>query len=130
MLWSIERGPIQNTDALVFRIAINLLRDRARRRRLRGPEESLSPEAITDLADTVAMDLSVERVVSAESALADLLAGLAQLEERTCGMFCLYRFENLKVREIAKVYGVTASAVEKQIAKALLHLTRWQQRHE
>jgi DNA-directed RNA polymerase specialized sigma24 family protein len=39
-------------------------------------------------------------------------------------MFYLYRFENLKVREIAELYGITVSGVEKQISRALLHLTR------
>ena len=51
----------------------------------------------------------------------DLLDGLPP---RTRAMFYLYRLEKLKIREIADLYGISASAVEKQVAKALLHLTR------
>jgi RNA polymerase sigma-70 factor (ECF subfamily) len=48
------------------------------------------------------------------------------LGERTQAIFYLYRLENLKIREIAAIYGISASAVEKQVSKALLHLTRHQ----
>lgn len=129
MLRSLERGPIFNAEALLFRIAVNLLRDRARKIHSHGVEEPLPSEAIIDVADgrtasPLTEDLSPERVVIGERTLQEVLSALDELGERTRAMFYLYRFENLKVREIAELYGISVSGVEKQISRALLHLTR------
>jgi RNA polymerase sigma factor (sigma-70 family) len=124
VLRSLETGPILNAEALVFRIAVNLLRDRARRARRHGTEEPLPADTVTELAHALTVDLSPERVVLGERTLAEVLTLLDELGERTRAMFYLYRLENLKIREIAELYGISASAVEKQVAKALLHLTR------
>jgi RNA polymerase sigma factor (sigma-70 family) len=126
VLKALSHAPIVNAEALVFRIAVNLLRDRARREITRGGEQSLTSENIVALADALTVDLSPERVVLGERTLADVLAALQELGERTQAIFYLYRLENLKIREIAAIYGISASAVEKQVSKALLHLTRHQ----
>jgi RNA polymerase sigma factor (sigma-70 family) len=126
VLKALNHAPIVNAEALVFRIAVNLLRDRARREITRGGEQSLTSENIVALADALTVDLSPERVVLGERTLADVLAALQELGERTQAIFYLYRLENLKIREIAAIYGISASAVEKQVSKALLHLTRRQ----
>jgi RNA polymerase sigma-70 factor (ECF subfamily) len=127
VLKALSHAPIVNAEALVFRIAVNLLRDRARREITRGGEQSLTSENIVALADALTVDLSPERVVLGERTLADVLAALQELGERTQAIFYLYRLENLKIREIAAIYGISASAVEKQVSKALLHLTRRQE---
>jgi RNA polymerase sigma factor (sigma-70 family) len=126
VLKALSHAPIVNAEALVFRIAVNLLRDRARREITRGGEQSLTSENIVALADALTVDLSPERVVLGERTLADVLAALQELGERTQAIFYLSRLENLKIREIAAIYGISASAVEKQVSKALLHLTRRQ----
>jgi RNA polymerase sigma factor (sigma-70 family) len=126
VLKALNHAPIVNAEALVFRIAVNLLRDRARREITRGGEQSLTSENIVAMADALTVDLSPERVVLGERTLADVLAALQELGERTQAIFYLYRLENLKIREIAAIYGISASAVEKQVSKALLHLTRRQ----
>jgi RNA polymerase sigma factor (sigma-70 family) len=122
----LSHEPIENAEALVFRIAVNLLRDRARRNMTHGAEQPLTSENIVDFADALTVDLSPERVVLGERDLADVVAALQELSERTRAIFYLYRLENLKIREIATVYGISASAVEKHVSKALLHLTRHQ----
>lgn len=124
VLRCLEHGPIRNAEALVFRIAVNLLRDRARKIRSHGVEEPLPSEAVADLAEAFTEYLSPERVVLGERALQEALSALDELGERTRAMFYLYRFEQLKVREIADLYGISASGVEKQISRALLHLAR------
>jgi RNA polymerase sigma factor (sigma-70 family) len=126
VLKALNHAPIVNAEALVFRIAVNLLRDRARREVTRGGEQSLTSENIVAMADALTVDLSPERVVLGERTLADVVAALQELGERTQAIFYLYRLENLKIREIAAIYGISASAVEKQVSKALLHLTRRQ----
>ena len=122
----LSHTPVANAEALIFRIAVNLLRDRARRQVTHGSEQSLTAENIVAFADALTVDLSPERVVLGERTLADVLAALRELGERTQAIFFLYRLENLKIREIAAIYGISASAVEKHVSKALLHLTRRQ----
>lgn len=124
LLKGFHTEPILNAEALIFKIAVNLLRDRARRVRSHGVEQSFSADSIEEFADALTLDLSPERVVIAQRALEEALGALDELGERTRAMFYLYRFEQLKVREIAEMYGISPSGVEKQIAKALLHLTR------
>jgi RNA polymerase sigma-70 factor (ECF subfamily) len=124
ILKSLSSAPIANAEALVFRIAVNLLRDRARRELTHGCEEPLISDNIVELADALTEALSPERVVLGQRSLADVLAALQELGERTRAIFYLYRLENLKIREIAQLYGISASAVEKHVSKALLYLTR------
>ena len=121
---SVASNPIQNAEALVFRIAINLLRDRARTVRRHGTKEPLPADSISELADALTVDLSPERVVLGERALAEVVDLLNELSPRTRAMFYLYRLEHLKMREIAELYGISVSAVEKQVAKAMVHLTQ------
>ena len=54
LLRSIETRPIVNAEALVFRIAVNLLRDRARKAHTRGTEEPIPTEAIADRSTRLA----------------------------------------------------------------------------
>jgi RNA polymerase sigma-70 factor (ECF subfamily) len=123
-LRSLDTRPIENAEALVFRIAINLLRDRARKAHSHGIEEPIPADAVGEFADALAVDLSPERVVLGERTLEEALSTLNELGERTRVMFYLYRFEHLKIREIADMYGISPSGVEKQVSRALLHLTR------
>lgn len=124
LLRGMHSKPILNAEALVFRIAVNLLRDRARKVHTHGVEEPIPAEAIAEFADVLTVDLSPERVVIGEKALEEALSALDELGERTRAMFYLHRFENLKVREIAEMYGISSSWVEKQLEKALMHITR------
>lgn len=124
LLKSLETRPIVNAEALVFHIAVNLLRDRARKARSHGVAEPIPEDTIGELANALTVDLSPERVVLGERTLEEVLCALDELGERTRAMFYLYRFEHLKIREIAQMYGISSSGVEKQISKALLHLTR------
>ncbi|MEJ1962281.1 MAG: sigma-70 family RNA polymerase sigma factor [Gammaproteobacteria bacterium] len=123
LLLTLKAGPVGNVEALLFRIAVNLLRDRARRLRTRAPVEPLPSEEMADFAEVLAADLSPERVVIGERTLQEVDAILHGLGERTRAVFYLHRLERLKVREIANVYGVSVSAIEKQLAKALRELT-------
>ncbi|HEY0682762.1 MAG TPA: sigma-70 family RNA polymerase sigma factor [Steroidobacter sp.] len=124
LLRSLESKPIANPEALVFSIAVNLLRDRWRRANTHGVAEPIPAEAVAEFVDVLTVDLSPERVVLGERTLEEAFSALDELGERTRTMFYLYRFEGLKIREIADMYGISASGVEKQLEKALMHLTR------
>ena len=64
-------------------------------------------------------------VVLGQQRLRGLRAGLDQLSPRTREIFLLHRVEGYSHAQIAARMGVTVSAVEKQVAKAVLFLTEW-----
>jgi RNA polymerase sigma factor (sigma-70 family) len=115
---------IQHAERYVFRVAINLLRDRARRRRRNGGaifvpiDEALASELESQLVE----DRSPERVFLIEDSLADVLRALAELGELTRNIFILFRLENMKQKDIAALLGIAQSTVEKHVMKAMLHL--------
>jgi len=116
---------IRSADAFVFAIAGNLLRDRARLRTTRSvaAHDPLDPAA--DGADENLVEHSTpDRVLLGRERLALVQRALGELPERTRNIFVLYRMENMRRRDIAMLYGITVSAVEKHIAKALDHLMR------
>ena len=51
--------------------------------------------------------------------------GVEQLSPRTREIFLMHRLEGRKYREIASELGISPSAVEKHIARAMAHLTDW-----
>lgn len=114
-----EGADIDNPEAFVFRAAVNLLRDRARR------EKTFRGHLIeTELRQDRFEGISPERVLEDRQALQAVIRRLAELDERTRDAFVLHRLEGWKHAEIARAFGVSVSSVEKYIIKALAHLMR------
>lgn len=105
----------------VFTAATNLLRDRARQADARKTltfadlEQCSSPALIEEI--------NPERVVVGRQSLGSIVDALRNLDQRTRDIFVLYRFESMKQSEIAKLFDLSLSSVEKHLAKALAHLT-------
>lgn len=115
-------GAIQNPDAYIFQTAANALKDHARRS---GVHRRHLGDAVTvDGAVESRSDLSPERVVQGEESIAQLVAALRTLPERTRDIFMLRCFEGLKHAEIARLQGISVRATEKHFAKALAHVSR------
>ena len=110
---------IDNPEAFLFRTAVNLLRDRSRR----GKTAASHLAEISDHQDRFEA-LSPERVLQGRQSLNSALRVLEELDERTRDVFILHRLEGLKYAEIANLYGVSVSSIEKYIIKALAHLAR------
>jgi RNA polymerase sigma-70 factor (ECF subfamily) len=118
-----QRGP---AEAYIFKVATNLLRDRARRHDSHRQDEHLSlsstagetPGVERELVD----DIGPERVFLGREALHDALRALQELGERTRDIFILFRLESMRQQEIAALFGISVSAVEKHVVKALVHL--------
>jgi RNA polymerase sigma factor (sigma-70 family) len=142
-LGSGELSHIQRRDSFLFTIATNLLRDRHRAalRRSSGAARSYGiHHAVTVTAeppkkeaesgesgwagDEAVEDRGPERVLQGCESLAEVLASLATLGDRTRDIFILFRLENMKQREIAELFGMTQKAVEKHVLKAVTHLAR------
>ena len=113
-----DLGAVRTREAYIFQTAANLLRDRARRSKVRA-----------DYAEDLgyAPDLGIERldphrVAEAHDRLLALYAGLAELPERARRIFTLYRIENVAKKTIADSFGISESAVEKQVTRAMAFL--------
>lgn len=112
-------GPMDNADAYIFQMAANLLRDRGRRERVRANFRASVHAGAGDLES-----LDPARVLLARESLGEVSDALRELPERTRAIFLLFRLEGMKQSELAALYGVSVSAVQKHIFKAMTHLTR------
>ncbi|WP_217705421.1 RNA polymerase sigma factor [Peristeroidobacter soli] len=110
--------PSQSPDSYIFQVAMNLLRDGARRSKVRM--EYLRDAVLLDEQDAERLDPS--RVVAARDALGAFITGLDALPERTRSIFILYRIENLELDTIARSFGISKSAVKKHVMKAMAML--------
>lgn len=118
------RGEAQQTDAYAFTIARNLQRDTHRRTAVRRRHEWAADTDIAPLMHPGNDAIDAERVLMGKQEAALLVEGLAELGERTRTIFLLYRLEGWSQRAIADDLGLSISTVEKNVAKAMLHLTR------
>lgn len=116
---------LEHVEAFVFRVAANLLHDRGRKAiRGRTTAEVTAGEAlIEELALEMGEDFEPERVLIGKQTIVEVLKCLNELGERTRNIFILFRLEGMKQREIANLYGISPSTVEKHVMKAAAHLS-------
>jgi RNA polymerase sigma factor (sigma-70 family) len=101
-------------DGYLFEVAASVFQDRLRHRQSRATNlhdeyrEGHSPE-----------EFSPERVLIAKESIGQVVQALQELPERVRMAFVLHRFEGLRHPEIAKRLGVSVSAVEKYVIRAL-----------
>lgn len=120
-----ESAPVDHLDRYIFQIAANLLRDEARRgvtRHIAQHVEYSQPDGGAQPDRNLIDSLDPYRIAEARDTLSHSLAALLQLGERTRDIFVLSRVEKFKHKEIADMMGISVSAVEKHLVKALMHL--------
>jgi RNA polymerase sigma-70 factor (ECF subfamily) len=116
-----QRGPgeaIAHAEAYLFQTAANVLTDRIRRRSVRRSNDHVQYDENAHAIE----DFSAERVLAAREQVEMVVAALEDLPERTRFAFVLHRFEGMKQAEIARRLGISVSAVEKHIVRALTHV--------
>jgi RNA polymerase sigma factor (sigma-70 family) len=111
-------APVGNLGGYVLRTAISVLADRARRRNSR--KAHLHVVLDTDRHGDDALD--PERILSGRQDLHAATAALLSLPERTRTVFVLRRLEGWRLGDIARQLGISVSAVEKHMLKAVQHL--------
>jgi len=114
-----ETEPVERLEGYVFAIANSVLTDTFRRDGRRIPQGGSSDQ----LAPTPD-DRSPERIYLAREEIDRVERGLRELPEKTRFVFVLNRYEDLSYSQIARQLGVSVSAVEKHMMRALAHLTR------
>jgi RNA polymerase sigma-70 factor (ECF subfamily) len=102
----------------IFRIAANRWRDRYRRSLTHG----IAIDWDEDSEHAGSEDNCPERVLMGREELHRLTVALLDLNERSRDVFILHRLERMKQADIGEAFGISVSAVEKHIAKALVHL--------
>ena len=117
-LMAMGAGNLHQADAYVFQMAANLLRDRGRREKVREAYRFgvLAGEGVG------VEPIDPERVLAGRQSLGQIAAALREAPERTRAIFLLYRVEQMKKRDIAETYGISTSAVDKHLMKAMAHL--------
>jgi RNA polymerase sigma-70 factor (ECF subfamily) len=116
----------EEAQAFVFRVASNLLRDRARANTRFQIRQILAVDTLTEPGPEASLveGIDPERVFIARENLLQVLAHLETLGERTRNVFILFRVEGRKQKDIAALYGISVSAVEKHIMAATVHLMK------
>jgi RNA polymerase sigma-70 factor (ECF subfamily) len=112
--------PVENLAGYIFQTAASVLADRGRRRSSRHAAAHEEFDAEHHGND----ELDPERVLSGKESLRAVTAALLSLPERTRTIFVLHRLEGYKHREIAEQLGISVSAVEKQMIRAVQHLAK------
>lgn len=102
--------PRYSAKTWMYTIALNVVRDRARRRGAQA--------LVEDPAVRAPVDRRLER-----AELADRIRALVQsLPEGQRAVFTLYRYEGVAYDEIARILGITVGAVKAQMHHALQKL--------
>lgn len=107
-------------EAFLMHAAQNLSRDAYRTSKRHG-EQVLLESAEAFLVDPAP---AVEVVLIAREQVELLSKTLAELDPKTCRIFLAHRIDGMSYADIARENRLSISAVEKQIAKAALVLTR------
>jgi RNA polymerase sigma-70 factor (ECF subfamily) len=121
-----EFGVIEHPESYVFKVAANLLKD-SRRHAVRHPtvpRAAVAEDTERQLEEMLVDDRSPERVLAGETSLAQVLQALSELSELTRNVFILFRLEHMKQKDIAALYGIAQSTVEKHVMRAVLHLAK------
>jgi len=113
-----QRTSIENVERYLFRIANNVLVSRHRHATVVNRVFQDSGTGTLEWVD----DISPERVMMGRQAVGQFVAGLRTLPPRAREAFLFHRFEEMTYPAIARRMGVSVSAVEKLIIRALDHL--------
>lgn len=113
----LRRGelPVGNLEGYVFQVARSVLTDHARRDQVRARSSHVPLEEYYHPVE----GRSPERVLHGKERLQQLVAAVGTLPDRTRQAFVLHRFEEMSYAAIARHMGISVSAVEKHIMKAI-----------
>lgn len=111
-----ELGPIADTDAYVYRAALNAASALGQRERRQAGHGELGE--VAELADDAPL---ADRVVASRQEVAQLAAALAELPTRQQEAFLLCYRGDMPPEELAARYQVTVRTIQSDIRSAILH---------
>ena len=113
-----DSEPATAWQALLYRIAINVARDRARHARV---ERELDGQYASSrsIEGTESYERSPEQHAIDQQQLSRMRDAVMRLPPRCREIYLLHRIEGMTYPEIARHVGISSKAVEKNIARAL-----------
>lgn len=119
-LLGMEVEELEQPEAYIFRIASNLLADRARRQRA----QTQFMEIMKRVEDADVDPIDAFRIVVGRTELERLEAHISALPKLTRALFLVFRLENMTQEQIASIYGISTRSVKRHVARAMAHLMR------
>jgi RNA polymerase sigma-70 factor (ECF subfamily) len=119
-------GPeAENPTALIYRIALNLMLDRARGEARAASRDSDWRAANRTLlgGEDLAEEPAADEAAASRQRLRQLVAAVAELPPQMRRAFTLHKLEGLSQAETARAMGLSVKSVEKHVAAALKALT-------
>jgi RNA polymerase sigma-70 factor (ECF subfamily) len=117
--------PVEHLNGYILKTASSVLADRARRSASHGAGRHVAFDSELHAEE----ELDPVRVLAAKEDLHAATAALLSLPERTRTIFVLRRLEGRRYRDIAAQLGISVSAVEKHMVRAIQHLTLLMEKH-
>lgn len=112
--------PVDNPNAMIYRMAANLSVDHLRqRRRALARDKAWREVALPPMGEPVADQVSPEQAWAARQRLVALMEAVDALPPRMQQAFRLCKLEERSRDEAAEIMGVSVKAVERQITAAL-----------
>jgi len=109
---------LEDVRAYLFETASSVLIDRSRR----GAVRRLQDHECFDPKAHAGETIPVERVFIGRESLNRASIALLELPERTRTVFVLRRLEGMRYADVALRLGISVSATEKHMARAIAHL--------
>jgi RNA polymerase sigma-70 factor (ECF subfamily) len=118
-------GEADNPTALLYRIALNLMLDRARgeARSAARDAEWRGAHAASAGGQDVADEAPADEAAASRQRLRQLVAAVGELPPQMRRAFSLHKLEGLSHAETAQAMGISVKSVEKHISAALKALT-------
>jgi RNA polymerase sigma factor (sigma-70 family) len=113
-------GDVVNLSGYIFETAASVLQDRARRRQVRAADA----HDTFDNERHAGEDFAPDRVLNGKERLRLVSAALLELPERTRHIFVLRRLDGMRYNDIASRFGISVSAVEKHMQRAVAFLAQ------
>jgi len=121
-----EGGEVRNSEAFLVRTVLNLTANA----RTRAQTVLYVEEMAQDPALLLGLAPAPDEEMAAEECLATVTSLVDAMTPRTQEIFVLHYVENYSYPQIAKQLGISVSAIEKHIARAMLALTQEFSGHE
>lgn len=112
-------SPIETIDSYLFQTAASVAVDFHRRAVARDRGAHLPYDERLHAMP----DFSPERIHGAREEVALVMDALLELPERTRTAFLLARFERMRLAEVARRLNLSVAGVEKNVRKAMAHIT-------
>jgi RNA polymerase sigma factor (sigma-70 family) len=114
-----EGGQVRNTEAFLVRTVLNL----STNSRTRDRSHLFVDESAEEVSVLLGVAPAPDELLAAEERLREVSALIDAMTPRTREIFLLHYIDNYSYPQIARQLGISVSAVEKHVARAMLALT-------